>query len=61
MADDFIKQIRAAFPFPWNHAVFPNGVVKVMDAEGKEVPLFTMVEFVMFLTGVMSNQKEKAA
>ena len=61
MADDLVKQIRVAFPFPWGHAIHPNGLVQVIDATGKEVPLFTLIEFASFLTNVMSSQKEKTA
>lgn len=61
MADDFIKQVRANHPFPWSQAIFPNGIVVLLDATGKEVPLFTITEFTVFLTNVMNKPQEKAA
>ena len=61
MSDDLIKQIRADYPFPWGHVIYPHGLVQVVDTTGKEVPLFKLIEFASFLTGVMSSQKEKTA
>lgn len=60
MADDFIKQVKGASPFPWRQFVHPNGLVQIIDSQGKEVPLFTLTEFACFLTNVMNKQKEAA-
>lgn len=60
MADhDFIKKVRANSPFPWSQVVHPNGIVQVFDVNGREVPLFTLTEFAIFLSNVM-NKKEAA-
>ena len=61
MADDFIKQIKGASPFPWKQFVHPNGIVQIIDSTGKEVPLFTLTEFAVFLSNVMNKPQEKAA
>lgn len=61
MADDVIKNIRSAFPFPWGQVIHPNGLVQIIDSTGKEVPLFTLTEFATFLTNVIVKQKEAAA
>ena len=49
-------QIRAEHPFPWDSRVIPglirNGMaeVKVVDAAGKEVPLFTILRLAEIIT-----------
>lgn len=61
MADDVIKQIRSANPFPWQQVIRPNGLVQLIDAAGKEVPLFTITEFAVFLSNVMNKPMKEAA
>lgn len=40
-----IKEIVTAFPAPWNRITHPNGLIQVVDAAGKEVPLLTLLDF----------------
>lgn len=61
MADDFITAVKGASPFPWQQLIRPNGLVQIIDATGKEVPLFTLTEFAIFLTNVMNARKKEAA
>lgn len=60
MSDDFVKKVRAEFPFPWHKVVHPNGLVQVLDATNKEVQLFALCDFAIFLTNVILKQKEAA-
>jgi len=41
-------ELRATFP--WQEQTFANGLVQVIDRNGKEVPLFTVLNFVKFIT-----------
>lgn len=61
MADDFIKLVKGASPFPWTQIVHPNGRVQIVDSTNKEVPLFTLTEFACFLSNVMNKPQKEAA
>jgi hypothetical protein len=45
-----LSQIRRNFPFPWTHIAFANGLLRVNDATGKEVPIFTMIGLIEHVT-----------
>jgi len=54
-----VSQLRPTFP--WQSQVFGNGLVRVVDRTGAEVPLFTMLGFIESVTVKMSQQDEKKA
>lgn len=60
MASDFVERVKGASPFPWRQVVHANGIIQLFDAAGKEVPIFTMTEFVCFITTAMSKTKVSA-
>lgn len=45
-----LKDFKAQYPFPWRDIVHPNGLIQIIDAEGKEVGLTTMIAFAIQLT-----------
>lgn len=51
-----IGELRKRFPFPWTHQEYAKGLIKVLDAEGKEVPIPHMVTFLATITTVISKQ-----
>lgn len=53
MDKDDINNLKATHPMPWAYIIHPNGLVVIMDASGKELPLMTMLEFVRFITEKM--------
>lgn len=55
-----IAELRKQFPFPWGYQQFANGSVRVHDAIGREIPIPTMVGFLVTLTTIMFNQEHKA-
>lgn len=54
-----LGEIRANNPFPWRTALAGNGLVFVLDALGKEVPLFTLTRFCELTTAAMDANKPK--
>lgn len=50
-----IPQIRTESPFPWREAMRANQVF-VVDAAGKEVPLFSVTAFVEQITAHLASQ-----
>lgn len=51
-----IRQIRQEFPFPWHEQVFADGEIKLIDATGAEVALFSIVALVTALTKRMTGK-----
>jgi hypothetical protein len=51
-----LKAMHQANPFPWNPVIWPNGLVQVMDAQGKEVPMFTMTEYLTITTKEVNKE-----
>jgi hypothetical protein len=61
-----LEQIRAEFPFPWSEHVTPTpkfgGLVKVVDATGKEVPILTFTFVLSVLTqSIVRGEAARAA
>lgn len=56
-----IAEIRARHPFPWRDEVHPNGLVKLIDANGNEVGIFVILAHCVLTTTVMAQQGAKAA
>lgn len=54
--NDFIKKVKANNPFPWSQVVHPNGLIQIFDSSGKEVPIFTLTEFAIFLSSIMNKK-----
>ena len=55
------EQLKAAYPMPWKYVVNglqPNGQgrIVVADAHDKEVPMFSMLDFVCDLTSRIAAQ-----
>jgi hypothetical protein len=49
-----IAQLRVQHPMPWKYTTI-NGIVLVHDAAGKEVQLFTMLDFVCLVSTAMAR------
>ena len=52
-----IREIRAKSPFPWRDVIHPNGLIQVLDANGKEVALFDIIGMVVATTNAMAEAK----
>ena len=60
--EELVAKVKRENPFPWSQAIYPNGVVKIFDATGAEVPLFNLTEFAVTMTALISaNRKEQPA
>jgi hypothetical protein len=55
-----VGELRKQHPFPWGYQQFGNGLVRVLDARGIEVPIPNMVGLLVTLTTHMAAQPEKA-
>jgi hypothetical protein len=55
-----IAEIRARHPFPWRDEVHPNGIVKLIDANGAEVGLFTILAHCVLTTNAIAKQGASA-
>lgn len=56
-----IEQIRGQSPFPWSTRIVHNGLggqVFVIDASGKEVPLFNLIALAETVSERMESQKQ---
>ena len=53
-----VAELRKQYPFPWGYQQFTNGLVRVMDARGVEVPIPTMVGLLVTLTAHMNQQPQ---
>ena len=51
-----IQQIRAQFPFPWNQVMFHNGEIKLIDATGHEVGIFSIVGLCTHITAHIASK-----
>jgi hypothetical protein len=56
------KTILAQHPVPWTHSVDPfgTGEVKVHDAAGNVVPLFTLIDFAKDITASIALRQAAA-
>ena len=54
--EEVINKIRQEFPFPWHEQVFADGEIKLIDATGAEVALFSIVALVTVLTKRMTGK-----
>lgn len=54
--DNVVASIRDHYPFPWRQVVFPNGEIKLIDAAGKEVALFSITALVVSVTEHMAGK-----
>lgn len=52
-----LQQIVAAHPLPWIYYTTPTAQVRVRDAAGGDVQLFTMLDFVVIATEHMAVQQ----
>lgn len=55
--DNTVAKIRNDFPFPWTQLVFPNGEIKLIDAAGKEVAIFSIVGLCTSVTQHMATKQ----
>lgn len=55
-SDNVVASIRGHYPFPWQQVVFPNGEIKLIDAAGKEVALFSITALVVSVTEHMASK-----
>jgi hypothetical protein len=53
-----VEKLKLAHPFPWREMTHPTGIVHIIDAAGKEVPLFTMTGFICFITNHLAQEKK---
>lgn len=57
MSNERVQAIRKASPFPWRQAIHANGLVQLIDANGFEVPLFSIIDIACITTETL-NKKE---
>ena len=55
-SDNVVGNVRSLHPFPWRQIVFPNGEIKLIDAAGKEVALFSITALVVSVTEHMASK-----
>jgi hypothetical protein len=48
---DSLTALKAQHPMPWGYVTLPTGLIIAQDANGNEVPLLTLLNFVGFITG----------
>lgn len=56
-----VSQIRAESPFPWTSQMVGGGMIMVLDAMGREVPMFRLLALMNKLTTVMATQSTTRA
>ena len=54
--NNVVGKVRSDFPFPWRQIVFPNGEIKLIDAAGKEVAIFSITALVVSVTEHMASK-----
>jgi hypothetical protein len=50
------QQILAIHPVPWRHVLHGNLII-ILDAQNKQVELFTIVEFIQLVTVDLAQQQ----
>lgn len=50
-----VEELKLHYPMPWSYNTI-NGIVIVRDAKGAEVPMFTMLDFVVAMTTVVARK-----
>lgn len=55
-----IAEIRARHPFPWRDEVYPNGIMKLIDANNVEVSLFAILAHCVLTTNAIAKQGASA-
>jgi hypothetical protein len=50
-----LKEILAKHPAPWRYAIHAGNAVKVLDAQGIEVPMFVMLDLLVLVTARMGT------
>ena len=53
-----IDELKRQYPMPWSYTTFGNQVI-MSDREGKEVPMFLMLDLVQTITRQLSEQYNK--
>lgn len=64
MTEEQFKAAKATFPWQQALRTVPHrqgGIVQMIDCNGMEVPLFTMLAFVQAVTGNMAVKRDAAA
>ena len=51
-----VAEIRSRHPFPWRDEIHPNGLMKLVDANGNEVGLMFILAHCVITTTIMSRQ-----
>lgn len=54
MASETISMEQLRRTMPWRELIHPNGLVQVIDREGKEVPLLVITAFVQSVSEKMA-------
>lgn len=55
-----VAELRKKYPFPWNHQMYANGLLQVLDVNGVEIPILTMVSFMTTITTIINQTEQKA-
>lgn len=61
MSDEEFKKLQATFP--WTTQVVPSGIgglVRMIDRNGQEVPIFAMTDLLQMLTRKLERPNEAA-
>ena len=62
MNNEEYERLKATMP--WRHEVHKNGkgaLIKLLDKDGQEVPLISLVHFMEFITGKIAQPRNKGA
>lgn len=55
-----IVEVKAQHPFPWRYNMIGNQAF-LFDANGSEVPLFLMLDFICSLTAMLEKNMQQEA
>lgn len=57
MSNERVKAIRENSPFPWRQQIHANGRVILFDANGAEVPLFSIIDLACITTETLVRKE----
>lgn len=49
-----VKEALVHYPAPWRYQIHAGNLVRLLDANGNEVPMFVMLDFVTLVTSSMA-------
>lgn len=55
--EEVIAKIKSQSKFPWSCMTYPNGLIRIVDANNVEVPIFALAEFAVTMTELIASNK----